>query len=44
MFQRVLTNAPCLTKGVRYFIFYSLKKPEPMFIISGKQYPNNRSF
>jgi len=29
---------------IRYLIFYNLKKPEPVFVNFGVQYPNNSSF
>ena len=33
----------CLKKSVHYLIWYNFKKPESLFIISDKQYPNNLS-
>ena len=36
--------APVIQNSVRYLIFYNLKKPKPLFIISGKRYIYNPSF
>ena len=30
-----------ISKNVHYIVFYNLKKPEPVFIIFGAQYPDN---
>jgi len=39
-----LLNTQCLTKNIRYLIFYNSKKPELVFIFYCLQYPDNTSF
>jgi len=40
----ILMCAHHVSKMSCYLILYNLKKPEPVFVIFGRQYPDNPSF